>query len=195
MKQGFMTTAILFFLLLTVSGCGNNKTVYFEIPEQETQTEQISTETAEGAYDSAKEEGCYVYVCGAVKKPGVYVLKSPARVYEAIEAAGGLIDEASPTSVTQAQTVEDGQMIKILTKEEATAIETEEVSEEDGRIDINQASAEELMTLPGIGKAKADSIISYRKKCGEFSSIEEIMQVQGIKEGLFNGMKDSIKVK
>lgn len=195
MKQRFMMMAVLFFLLLTVNGCGNDKTVYFEIPEQETQTEQIFAETEKETSDSAKEEACYVYVCGAVKQPGVYVLKSPARVYEAIEAAGGLTDEANSTSVNQAETVEDGQMIKILTEDEAVALETQTVSEEDGRIDINQASAEELMTLPGIGKAKAESIISYRQKCGGFSSIEEIMQVEGIKEGLFNGMKDSIKVK
>lgn len=193
MRKRFMMVAVLFFLLLTTGGCGNNKTVYFEIPEQE--TEQFFEETEEETLPSAEKEECYVYVCGAVEQPGVYILNSSARVYEAIAAAGGLTDEANFASVNQAETVEDGQMIRILTNEEVAALETETASEKDGRIDINQASAEELMTLPGIGKAKADSIISYRKQCGGFSSIEEIMQVEGIKEGLFNRMKDSIKVK
>ena len=51
------------------------------------------------------------------------------------------------------------------------------------------------MTLPGIGQAKADSIVRYREKNGAFSSIEEIKQVEGIKEGVYNRIKDNIKVK
>ncbi len=164
---------------------------------------------------------CYVYVCGAVVNPGVYVLKENSRIYEAVALAGGLTEDASAESVNQAQTVSDGQMIRILTKEEAaagvtnsgTAAEsgntavTQSASGDgdtagdgsseaaDGKVNLNTASATELMTLPGIGQSKADSIIAYRESCGGFSGIEEIMNVDGIKEGVYNRIKDYIKVK
>lgn len=210
MKRNLMTAAVLCVILMTGTGCGDDKTAYFETPETvfAAETEQ-SSESGENTEDAlAEQELCYVYVCGAVKEPGVYVLEAHARIYEAIEAAGGLTEEADLETVNQAEEVSDGQMVKILTKEEAKALSEGAASgdvqttasdgaeaEADGRMDINRASAEELMTLPGIGSAKAESIISYREKNGGFSSIEEIMQVEGIKEGVFNRVKDSIKVK
>ena len=67
--------------------------------------------------------------------------------------------------------------------------------DQDGRINLNTATAEELMTLPGIGESKAGDIIAYREENGGFSSPEEIMQIRGSKEGLYNRIKDDIKVK
>ena len=65
---------------------------------------------------------------------------------------------------------------------------------EEGKVNLNEASREELMTLPGVGEAKADSILSYREENGGFDSIEEIMEISGIKEGVFEKMKDKITV-
>ena len=65
---------------------------------------------------------------------------------------------------------------------------------DDSRVNLNTATAEELMTIPGIGEAKAKAIVSYRQENGDFSSIEEIMNISGIKEGLFRQMKDYIMV-
>ena len=65
----------------------------------------------------------------------------------------------------------------------------------DGKVNINSADRQTLMTLPGIGASKADKIIAYREANGGFSSIEDIMLVGGIKEGLFNKVKDSICVR
>ena len=62
------------------------------------------------------------------------------------------------------------------------------------KIDLNRATREQLMTLSGIGEAKADSIIAYREVHGGFRQIEELMEVDGIKEGVFNKVKDQIKV-
>lgn len=194
---------------------------------------------------SSKSGECYVHVCGAVHSPGVYVLASGSRIYEAVGLAGGLTDEASGSAVNQAEPVWDGQMIFIPTKEQAdtaggtaafwgtgaaggtaapgengaagggTASVGSEASgrtiasggsgtsgdadafagDQDGRINLNTATAEELMTLPGIGESKAGDIIAYREENGGFSSPEEIMQIRGIKEGLYNRIKDDIKVK
>lgn len=149
---------------------------------------------------------CYVYLCGAVAHPGVYEVPSGSRIYEVIQLAGGLTAEASAASVNQAETVSDGQMIFLPTVEEAEAgVGTDarnvwggtvgEPAETDGRVNLNTATGEELMTLPGIGQSKADDILAYRNESGGFSSIEEIMNVTGIKEGLYNRIKDNIRVK
>ena len=65
----------------------------------------------------------------------------------------------------------------------------------DGLVDINTATKQELCTLPGVGESRAESIISYREKNGGFGRIEDIMKVEGIKEGMFSKMKDKICVR
>ena len=206
MKRKIWMVLLWAFLLTTVSACNENKTVYLETSAGEGagETEQEQTE-ADGTKESPEEETqemlCYVYICGAVAKPGVYAVPSHARVYEVISLAGGLLAEAGEQAVNQAREVVDGEMIRVPTKEELSAGEAEQsfgdegTEVQDGLIDINRADAAELMTLPGIGASKADSIISYREENGGFSSIEDIMNVEGIKEGVFNRIKEHIKVK
>lgn len=153
-----------------------------------------------------KERVCYVYVCGAVAEPGVYVLPENSRIYEAVALAGGLLETAGADAFNQAELVTDGQMLRVPTQEEVLAgqmaetadvlpEETKEQQSPDGRVNLNTASSAELMTLPGIGQSKADAIVNYRTKNGQFSTTEEIMKVEGIKEGVYNRVKDSIKVK
>lgn len=179
-----------------LSGCGNSQQdVYLEL---EAETEVADTENI--MMDSEANEICFVYVCGAVVVPGVYALPQSSRVYEAIAMAGGMTAEAGRDAVNQAELVTDGQMLRIPTQEELLADYSQSGSmdsteKSDGRIDINVASQAELMTLPGIGQSKADGIIAYRQDKGGFSAIEEIMNVEGIKEGVYNRIKDNIKVK
>ena len=168
----------------------------------ETDDTQISEE------NGIQTEKCFVYICGAVNTPGVYEVTQNARLYEVIEAAGGLTEDAAEESVNQAREIVDGYMVLILTHYESgddgleeagerteTGVDGETAQDSDGRIDLNLATAAELMTLSGIGQTKADSIIRYREKNGSFSSVEEIKQVEGIKEGVYNRIKDHIKVK
>ncbi|MBP5306374.1 MAG: helix-hairpin-helix domain-containing protein [Lachnospiraceae bacterium] len=75
-----------------------------------------------------------------------------------------------------------------------TAASVSEAPDTDGIVNINTAGISELCTLTGIGEKKAERIISYRKEHGNFSSIEEIMNISGIKEGTFNKIKDRIMV-
>ena len=145
------------------------------------------------------EGNVYVYVCGAVNAPGVYELKEGARVFEAIQLAGGLTEAAAADAVNQARIVTDGEQIRVPTVEEAQsrgAGVAGEVTEgtENNKININTAGKEELMTLTGIGEAKAESIMDYREKNGSFKSVEELMQIEGIKEGVFNKIKDDITI-
>lgn len=152
--------------------------------------------------ESEKKSG-YVQILGAVNSPGVYEITEDTRLFMVIQAAGGLRDDASVESVNQAKPLLDGDSIYIKTVEEvlkeaeesSNSDGTSEESEDnDGRINVNKASLAELMTLPGIGESKAKMIINYRNEKGDFNSIEDIMNVEGIKEGTFNRIKDSIKV-
>lgn len=132
----------------------------------------------------------YVCVCGAVNREGVYQLPAGSRIYEAIELAGGFREDAAIAEVNQAEVLQDEARLYVPTIAETVSDETEN----DGKINLNKATKEELMTLPGVGASRAASIIQYRNENGGFKNIEEIMQISGIKEGLFEKIKDLIKV-
>jgi competence protein ComEA len=150
------------------------------------------------------EEKMVVYVCGAVINPGVYELENGSRVYQVVEAAGGFTEDAATEAVNQARKLSDEEEIYIPTKEETaqtglTAWEENSQSSEaelrsDGKVNLNTADLEQLMTLSGIGQTRAEAILAYREEHGSFSSVEEIMNVQGIKEGTFSKIKDEIVV-
>ncbi len=219
MTKRFIKILCFSCFCLLAAACGEKENVYFQtetsVMETQQKEEMSATDAAQVSEwdntqtgNNAQPEKCFVYICGAVKTPGVYEVEQHARLYEAVEAAGGLTEDAAEESVNQAREIVDGEMIRILTQEEAvradfeetgerteTEVDGENVKDTDGRIDLNLATAAELMTLSGIGQTKADSIIRYREKNGGFSSVEEIKQVEGIKEGVYNRIKDDIKVK
>lgn len=141
----------------------------------------------------------YVHICGAVNNPDVYVISQDTRLYELVKLAGGFTNDAANNYINQATVLTDGQQIYIPTKDEVEDMEFQhpnnELEEvEDKKININQASKEELMTLNGIGESKANSIIDYRQKNGNFKSIEDIMKISGIKDSVFNKISEDITV-
>ncbi|MDE6420451.1 MAG: helix-hairpin-helix domain-containing protein [Lachnospiraceae bacterium] len=159
-----------------------------------------------GACDAAKTS-CYVHICGAVRYPGVYEVPEGSRLYEVIVLAGGLCADACDHLVNQAQTVADGMQVYIPTVQEAQvgfsgenpSFGTEgqiggEAESRDTRIDLNRATKEQLMTLPGVGETRAQAIIAYRETHGRFETIEELMEVSGIKQGVYDRLKEMIKV-
>ena len=136
----------------------------------------------------------YVHICGEVNNPGVYELPEGSRIFEAVEAAGGFTEKASQSSMNLAQVISDETQIVILTQTEAEEKARLEREQAAGIVNLNTASKEQLMTLPGIGESRAEDIIRYRKESGGFQSIEEIMKVPGIKESAYLKIKDSIAV-
>ena len=160
--------------------------------------------TAPGQTDTdVEEQACFVYVCGAVKHPGVFELPQGSRVYEAIALAGGFCKNAYEKGINQAAQITDGEMIEVLTRKEQKELGTPAADrdtagagtkDQDERMDINTATAEQLMTLSGIGEAKAANIIAYRESSGGFSSVEDLMNVSGIGEGVYARIKDKVKV-
>lgn len=192
-KRGMQLAAVgcLVFLL---AGCNNQAGFYVE-QQQEDQTETGEETPREDASEEMEPEPIYVQVGGAVVSPGVYQLPQGSRIFEAVEKAGGTSETADLNSLNQAQLLQDGQLVYVYAQgewEDQTAREA--VTEDDGRVNLNTASAQELMTLPGIGQSKAESIISYREKNGAFERVEDIMNIEGIKEGVFSKIEDQIKV-
>jgi competence protein ComEA len=140
--------------------------------------------------EPAKERLIYVYVCGCVNNPGVIGVKEGSRIVDVIAKAGGMTEEADVNALNQAEPVVDGQKVYVPIKGE----EVSNSSSGQGKVNINTASKDELMTLPGIGESKASDIINYRDSAGGFQTIEDIMQISGIKEAAFEKIKDYIKV-
>lgn len=159
--------------------------------------------TSDSSAQSVEETGnIFIYVCGAVKEPGVYVLPEGSRVYEAIRMAGGMTPEANEAFVNQARVLVDGEQITVFTKEETEGLDPKAFDYDvpamdpvsQGKININKATAEELTSLSGIGEAKALAIVEYRETNGAFRETADIMKVSGIGEALYNKIKDDIDV-
>ena len=167
----------------------------------------ITIETADAAeeteYSGESEESSvqpqviFVDIGGAVEEPGVYEVAKDTRLFEVIEMAGGLSEDADPDHVNRASFVEDGQKIIIPVKgseytddRTAAAFSPEADS---GLININTASADELKTLSGIGDVTAEKIIEYRSSTA-FKSKEDIMSVDGIGRKKKKKIKDDITV-
>lgn len=145
---------------------------------------------------TTQETVIFVDIKGAVKNPGVYQMKVGDRVKDALEAAGGLTEEADSQKVNLAKRLED-QMVIVVTKvgeeaEEIPAGETRNEATKEGKVNINTATVEELKTLKGVGEKKAEAIIEYRKKNGSFQTKEDLMKVRGIGKKLFESFQERI---
>lgn len=147
---------------------------------------------------TANSEKYYVDISGEVKNPGVYHVKKGTRLVDLIEKAGGLTQKANLDAINQASFVEDGSKIIIPSKDGSSESsgETGETSSgitATGKVNINQASQDELMTLPGVGAVIAQRIIEYRS-ANRFGSIEDIKNVKGIGDATYEKLKDLIAV-
>ena len=202
----FIFLCLCFFWLM---GCGRISGFSRELTgddrmDMTTEESELSEEaTTKGDREEVISE-IYVHVCGNVQNPGLYRLPSGIRAGEAIERAGGFTKKADTEAVNLAGILEDGMQLYVPSKEEKSESisETEssgkEVGEENRvgkqKVNLNTASLQELTSLSGIGETKAEAILSYREEKGSFSSIEDIKNVTGIGDGIFEKIKDSITV-
>ena len=162
----------------------------------------------------------YIDVAGAVSNPGVITLKPESRVFEAIEAAGGLTKEANTNSINRAAVLNDGERIYIPTNDEFNKVENDDPSfgnpesvaatestnnpsssskkntdkKNSEKININSADSTELQILNGVGPSTAQKIIDYRESNGKFKKIEDIKNVSGIGDKTFEKLKNYITV-
>ena len=137
-----------------------------------------------------------VYVSGAVKRPDVYTLSAGSIVKDAMDAAGGPAADADLDRINLAAPLGDGIQVHFPRKGEAAATPQPgfSLAAPAGLIDINTATPQQLETLPGIGPALAQRIVDYRTANGPFQAIEDVKNVKGIGDSLFEKIKDSITV-
>lgn len=149
-------------------------------------------EKAEDKYD----EKIFVDVKGAVKHPGVFETTKDKRVKDLIEEAGGLLDDADTSTLNLSQKVKDQMVIYVLKHGEKPKQMSDGGSSSSNTdvININTANKEQLMKISGVGKTKAEAIISYREKNGDFKKKEDITKVRGIGKATFEKIKDKIEV-
>ena len=149
-------------------------------------------EKAENRHD----EKIFVDVKGAVKHPGVFETTKDKRVKDLIEEAGGLLDDADTSTLNLSQKVKDQMVIYVLKHGEKPKQISDSGSSSSNTdvININTANLEQLMKISGVGKTKAEAIISYREKNGDFKKKEDITKVRGIGKATFEKIKDKIEV-
>ena len=142
------------------------------------------------------DEKIFVDVKGAVKHPGVFETTKDKRVKDLIEEAGGLLDDADTATLNLSQKVKDQMVIYVLKHGEKPKQISDGGSSSSNTdvININTANKERLMKISGVGKTKAEAIISYREKNGDFKKKEDITKVRGIGKATFEKIKDKIEV-
>ena len=203
--QNIRYLVIMLFLLWELTGCAEPQVQFVE----QSQISSLTQDTAKEAWESVTDEThqaqppmVYVHVCGAVQNAGVYALSGDARVFEAIEAAGGLTEEAAGERINQARLIADGEELYIPTKEEVLSIsagsfalpEAVKGADTADKVNINTADVATLTNLNGIGQSRAEAIIAWREENGRFSSIEEIKNIDGIADKTYEKLKDQITV-
>lgn len=204
--------------ILLIIGVGIGLLFYYQekdVVEEESIKQEIMKEN--------QEENIYlsVDIKGEINSPGIYTMKESSRVIDVIDKAGGLTENADTSVINLSKKIMDEMVIIIYSKEQVKNFEETKEKEKNlqekcisadinslqndacitttqnnasGKVNINQASKEELMTLTGIGESKAKDIISYREKNGPFTSIEDIKKVSGIGETIYAQIKEAITV-
>ena len=143
-----------------------------------------------------KGDTIIVHITGEVKEPGIKELPDEARIADAIEAAGGVTENADLDEVNLAFVLSDGQKIYITAGSGNNVIVEDKVERgKKQKVNINEAKQEDFEQLPGIGPSIAKKIIEYREQNGKFTSIDELQEVKGIGEAKFENIKEYIMVK
>lgn len=191
-------TLALSLVLIVVMALGQLyvKKQRYEIPVPSTQP---STSEIPYAREGQKNAIIFVHITGEVMNPSVIEIEKGSRLFEAVEKAGGFTQDADRERINLAQELVDGSQYIIPRQGEDLVIIKNDgsraqgvVSENDGKVNINRASKEELKTLNGIGEVLAERIIATRERLGGFSNVSQLLEVEGIGESKFNSIKDQV---
>ncbi|MEG1311279.1 MAG: helix-hairpin-helix domain-containing protein [Romboutsia sp.] len=208
---------IIIFLFIIVAGIGIiiykqdvslEDNIYVVSESEENSNQTISNNQTENEMKVEKDVGevkekiITIHISGEVNSPGVVSIEYDKRLFDAVEKLGGLTENADFNKINLAMKIEDekhyiipkiGEKLELYNISEENNILNSE-NENSNKININIATIQELESLPGIGEATANKIVNYRKESGEFKSIEEIKNVNGIGDKKYDSLKDSITI-
>lgn len=212
---------ILVFCLLLLAAF---TIAFFKLNNEETEVEDnlvINNEITTKEIAKQDEVKLYFDIKGSVKKPGVYEFTLGDKIIDAINKAGGLTKNATTNNLNLSKKLTNEMVIYVFSKNELTTTKAlepvsnaskckcetievnncvdknttnESTNNETSKININTDNKERLMTISGIGSSKADAIIEYRTKNGNFKTTEDIMNVSGISKTIYDKIKDTITV-
>ncbi|MDY4078389.1 MAG: helix-hairpin-helix domain-containing protein [Clostridium sp.] len=183
----------LFFIISYFSGGSselnknNNESIFVE------ENESMEVITKKEEKESIK---IVVDIKGEIKNPNIYWLEEGCIIEDLINVAGGITEEGDLSKINRAQKLNDHEVVIIpnINDKESEIENIIPSSNDKNKVNINTASINELDTLSGIGPSKAEAIIKYREENGTFKSIEEIKNVTGIGEALFEKFKENITI-
>ena len=181
---------VLMIILLAAAGG-----TYYGLYSEE---QAVVLDAAATAESNPPKQEITVYVTGAVNKPGLVKVTEGARAADAVNACGGLLPTADGEKINMAQSLKDGQQLKVPEKigtngkTDSGKMDKTKAADSGEKVNINTADEKALDTLPGVGPAMAKRIIEYRETEGAFQSIEDIKKIRGIGEAKFAKMKDKI---
>lgn len=190
----------------------DNSALLSQTKLQSSSQSAASRQTGASSASSAASGKVVCDISGAVKEEGVYTLKSGSRLQDLIDAAGGLTSRAQIKAINRSLLLQDQDKVYIPYKGEKTAAaptagmasnaaassssssSSPAASSAAGKVNLNTATAADLQKLNGIGEKKAEQIIAYREQKGGFKSIDELKEVSGIGDKIFDALKDQITV-
>ena len=178
----------------------NMNTDYLQNFREENNNLTIENKVADTNLETVSNNTIVVEIKGEVMNPDVYTLNEGSIIKDLIDIAGGLTTEADISNINRAKEIKNHELIIIKNINDKTTedeVIEDSISEEvidNTLISINNSDIEQLKEIPGIGEVKAKAIISYRESNGEFRSIDELKNVDGIGEKTFEKIKDNIKL-
>lgn len=222
-KKYFLFVILVIILIVVIVININNESVESLEENEVVENELVISDIEIEENIEEKEEIIVLYkvdIKGAVLNPGVYEIEKGMRVIDAINKAGGLLYYANTSTINLSKFVSDEMVIYVYTNDEIAKLKEDkkvieyiekecdcpkiendaciniddDKKEENALVNINTASLDELMTIPKIGEAKAKDIIKYRDEVGSFKSIEDIKNINGIKDAIYEAIKDYITV-
>ncbi|MBR6949247.1 MAG: helix-hairpin-helix domain-containing protein [Bacilli bacterium] len=210
---------ILGIIILTILGVSSFFVIRNVMSNKKEKKDEVIVEKSLEKKEVETKKQLQVDIKGEIINPGIYELDNDSRVIDVINKAGGLTENANTSVINLSKKITDEMVIIIYSNEEVNDFKTTKEIEEQvidkciqkdenslindaciendknevtGKININTASLEELMKLPGVGESKAKSIIEYRETKSKFNTIEDIKNVNGIGDNLFAQIKENI---
>ena len=160
------------------------------VTKVELSPELSPTLTPSSSFEKSSFGSVLIHVVGEVHSPGIYELEVGSRVIDAVMSAGGLTETASECGINLAREIKDGEQLSIPSLIDGCTASAGPGAQK--ALSLNQATIEQLDSLPGIGPTLAERIVSWRETQGGFTSIEQLNDVSGIGDKLFAGLKDLV---